>query len=56
LLLQAMRDWPVRRDGSFLIGDKDSDVAAAQAAGVPGYLYRSGDDLNTAVTAALDKA
>jgi D,D-heptose 1,7-bisphosphate phosphatase len=39
MLLQAMRDWPVRREASFMIGDKDIDIAAASAAGVKGILY-----------------
>jgi D,D-heptose 1,7-bisphosphate phosphatase len=43
LLRQAMRDWPVDRAASFMIGDKDIDMAAAQAAGVAGVLYRGGN-------------
>jgi D-glycero-D-manno-heptose 1,7-bisphosphate phosphatase len=35
--------WPIERDGSFLIGDKESDVQAAEAAGMPGHLFRGGD-------------
>ncbi|NCY25142.1 MAG: HAD-IIIA family hydrolase [Alphaproteobacteria bacterium] len=35
--------WPVRRAGSFLVGDKASDIAAAQAAGLPGHLFTGGD-------------
>ncbi len=35
--------WPVKREGSFLIGDKDSDIRAAEAAGIPGHLFRGGD-------------
>jgi D,D-heptose 1,7-bisphosphate phosphatase len=35
--------WPVEREGSFLIGDKDSDIAAAAAAGLPGHLFEGGD-------------
>ena len=38
MILRAMRDWAVRQEGSFLIGDKDSDMAAAAQAGVPGWL------------------
>ena len=38
-----MRHWPVKRQGSFLIGDKATDIAAAEAAGLPGYLFTGGD-------------
>jgi D-glycero-D-manno-heptose 1,7-bisphosphate phosphatase len=38
-----LRDWPVERDGSFLIGDKPSDLAAAAAAGLPGHLFPGGN-------------
>ncbi|HEY2185171.1 MAG TPA: HAD family hydrolase [Xanthobacteraceae bacterium] len=43
MLLRAMREWPVRRQGSFLIGDKPSDVEAARRAGIPGYLFTGGN-------------
>ena len=35
--------WPIKRNGSFLVGDKISDIDAAVAAGIPGYLYEGGD-------------
>jgi len=43
MLLDLMAHWPVRREGSFVIGDRSSDIAAAQAAGLPGFLFKGGD-------------
>lgn len=36
MLLRAMREWPIDRARSFMIGDKDSDVEVAARAGIPG--------------------
>ena len=52
LLLAAIREWCVDRERSFLIGDKESDVQAAEAAGVRGLLWRGGN-LRDAVEVAL---
>jgi D-glycero-D-manno-heptose 1,7-bisphosphate phosphatase len=43
LLLAAMRKWDVDRERSFLIGDKESDIQASEAAGVRGILWRGGN-------------
>ncbi|MEM8634252.1 MAG: HAD family hydrolase [Pseudomonadota bacterium] len=43
MLLQAMADFPVKRETSFLIGDKPADIEAAHAAGVGGFLFKGGN-------------
>ena len=43
MLLKAMADFPVKREASFLIGDKQTDIEAARAAGVAGFLFTGGD-------------
>lgn len=43
MLIQAMTDFPVVRERSFLIGDKPADLEAAKAAGVEGFLFSGGD-------------
>jgi D-glycero-D-manno-heptose 1,7-bisphosphate phosphatase len=43
MILDLMAHWPVRREGSFVIGDRSSDIEAAKAAGLPGFLFKGGD-------------
>lgn len=43
MLLQAMADFNVNREQSFLIGDKETDMDAARAAGVGAFLFRGGN-------------
>lgn len=43
MLLDLMARWPVQQEASFLIGDRDTDMQAAAAAGVAGHLYAGGD-------------
>ncbi|WP_407049802.1 HAD-IIIA family hydrolase [Methyloraptor flagellatus] len=41
MILRALADWPIRTEGSFLIGDRSSDLEAAAGAGLPGVLVTS---------------
>ena len=43
MLTDLIAHWPIERKGSFLVGDKVSDIEAAEAAGIPGYLFEGGD-------------
>lgn len=43
MIHDLMTHWAVTREGSFVIGDRPTDIEAATAAGLPGYLFTGGD-------------
>ncbi|HEV7960689.1 MAG TPA: HAD family hydrolase [Rhizomicrobium sp.] len=42
MILDLAKSWPLDLKRSFLVGDKESDLEAARAAGIEGFLYRKG--------------
>ncbi len=52
MILRAMAEWPVDRRGSFLIGDRASDLEAARRADIAGFLFDDGN-LDATVDAIL---
>lgn len=46
MILRAMSELNIDKNRSFLIGDKTIDIEAAQAAGIPGFLFSGGDLLD----------
>jgi len=47
MVLTALTEWPVDRNLAYLIGDKPTDLDAAQRAGVKGVLFDGGNVLDT---------
>lgn len=43
MIHDLVQHWPVQTQGSFVIGDRATDIEAAQAAGLPGFLFAGGD-------------
>lgn len=51
MLLQAIADWSILKDGSFLVGDSDSDLKAAFEAGISSFKYIEGNLLDFCIRA-----
>ena len=43
MIHDLIQHWPVQRAGSFVVGDRRTDIEAAEAAGLPGFLFTGGD-------------
>jgi D-glycero-D-manno-heptose 1,7-bisphosphate phosphatase len=54
MIADLFAHWPIAAQGSFLIGDKPSDIAAADANRVPGFLFPGGD-LKQFVSEIIDR-
>ena len=54
LLLQLGRKWHIDMSASVMIGDRDSDVIAGQAAGCHAYLF-DGSDLSSLARLVIDR-
>lgn len=52
MIEQAINDWHIDPYMSFMVGDRESDMEAAQRAGVRGYLF-DGDNLAEFMTPIL---
>ena len=42
MIVRAFEDWPIKREASFLIGDKPLDMEAAARGDLPAYLFEGG--------------
>jgi len=43
MIEQAFGEWDIKKEQSFLIGDKPSDIQAAETSNMTGYLFQGGN-------------
>lgn len=43
MILKAIAEWDIDAQASFMVGDRESDITAASAAGLSGYLFAGGN-------------
>lgn len=43
MILDLLQQWPTDRSNSLLIGDQETDMAAARAAGIRAHLFKGGN-------------
>ncbi|NGZ88029.1 HAD-IIIA family hydrolase [Duganella aceris] len=55
MLIAATAAMPSRLQGSFLIGDKDSDIQAANRFGIPGHSFQGDENLRDFVARIIEK-
>lgn len=46
MIRKLLAEWPVETTQSFLVGDRETDLEAAAAAGIPGHLFTGGNLLD----------
>jgi D-glycero-D-manno-heptose 1,7-bisphosphate phosphatase len=54
MILRAIKDLDIEATESFLVGDKNIDIQAAVAAGIPGHLYDGAMPLDQFVESIVD--
>lgn len=55
MLLQAIEQWPILTNKSFLIGDKQTDVEAAHRINIPGFYFQSGGEMDSFVNSIINQ-
>ncbi len=55
MILDLMKHWPVDKQASVLIGDKDTDIQAAIAAGIRGVKFSGGNLADFVLRQVLSK-